>query len=198
VVRRAHLHWIIFATPALFAAFGIAMLASSDHAVAGYGVILLLVSGVVGLLRLIEYRSSEFAVTDRRVLVKVGFIRRNSLELLLGRSKASPSTRAYAGGYLVTGRWSSLVLAVHMSRTGVSPLRWNLGNRSKNRSRHSWFPRRARCKLFVDRFFGAGSSSIDDIPRSGVLCTWPSFADQPYITNYRIYAPSPGAWSRNR
>jgi uncharacterized membrane protein YdbT with pleckstrin-like domain len=42
-----------------------------------------LVGILLGVLRFIAYKSSEFAVTNKRVLIKVGFIRRHSLELLL-------------------------------------------------------------------------------------------------------------------
>ena len=38
-----------------------------------------------GLSSYINFTSSEFGVTNRRVLIKVGFIRRRSLELLLSK-----------------------------------------------------------------------------------------------------------------
>jgi len=47
---------------------------------------LLLLFGVLALItRSIRYRTSEFAVTSRRVLVKVGFLRRYTVELWLGK-----------------------------------------------------------------------------------------------------------------
>jgi uncharacterized membrane protein YdbT with pleckstrin-like domain len=88
VAYRGRLHWIIFLVPAAFLVLGIVFLVvwrgRSDLAVVGYiGGLCLGIALVVGLSRTITFRSSEFAVTSKRVLIKVGFVRRHSLELLL-------------------------------------------------------------------------------------------------------------------
>ncbi len=49
----------------------------------GGGFLLLLLSAVTASYSYIAFRFSEFGVTNRRVLVKVGMIRRRSVELLL-------------------------------------------------------------------------------------------------------------------
>lgn len=56
----------------------------------GYGIAaLFLVPGlIVGLARYIAFATSEFAVTNRRVIVKVGLLRRRTLELQLGKLEA--------------------------------------------------------------------------------------------------------------
>jgi uncharacterized membrane protein YdbT with pleckstrin-like domain len=78
---RAHLHWIIYTLPIIV--FVIAILV----AVSGGGWIAGIALGVIGFVLLlppwIKASSSEFAITNKRVLIKVGLIRRHSLELLL-------------------------------------------------------------------------------------------------------------------
>jgi uncharacterized membrane protein YdbT with pleckstrin-like domain len=80
VTYRARLHRIIYLLPVcvLIVAIGVA--------VVGGGWIALGL-GLIGLVLLvppwIRSISSEFAVTNKRVLVKVGLVRRHSLELLL-------------------------------------------------------------------------------------------------------------------
>jgi uncharacterized membrane protein YdbT with pleckstrin-like domain len=80
VTYWAKLHWIIYALPALVFAAAIAV-ALGGGWIAGVAL------AAVGLLLLlppwIKSSSSEFAVTNKRVLIKVGLIRRHSLELLL-------------------------------------------------------------------------------------------------------------------
>lgn len=81
VTYRARLHRIIYLLPVcvLIVALVVALLSGSW--IAG-GVL-----GLIGIVLLIppwiRSVSSEFAVTNKRVLVKVGLIRRHSLELLL-------------------------------------------------------------------------------------------------------------------
>jgi uncharacterized membrane protein YdbT with pleckstrin-like domain len=81
VTYRARLHRIIYLFPCCI--FAIALLA----ALAGGGWIAGAVLGAIGLILLvppwIRSSSSEFAITNKRVLIKVGLIRRHSLELLL-------------------------------------------------------------------------------------------------------------------
>lgn len=81
ITYRAKLHWIIYGLPTVV--FVIAILV----ALGGGGWIPGLAIGVIGLVLLvppwIKSTSSEFAITNKRVLIKVGLIRRHSLELLL-------------------------------------------------------------------------------------------------------------------
>src|SRR5713226_6861409 len=80
ITYRAKLHWIIYTLPAVV--FLIAILVTLGGGwVAGIAI------GVIGLVLLlppwIKASSSEFAITNKRVLIKVGLVRRHSLELLL-------------------------------------------------------------------------------------------------------------------
>jgi uncharacterized membrane protein YdbT with pleckstrin-like domain len=89
IVYRAHLHLIIFLTAAVFILLGAAALAAGliyQLIVVWAPGALLLVYGLGKLVaRYVRYASSEFAVTNKRVLVKIGVFRRHTLELLLTR-----------------------------------------------------------------------------------------------------------------
>jgi uncharacterized membrane protein YdbT with pleckstrin-like domain len=90
-VYRARLHWSIFATSIILVALGIILaivlgIAQPQYWYAGgalAGIGLLIAIGPA-----IRYASSEFAVTDKRVVAKLGFIERESLETLLSKIEA--------------------------------------------------------------------------------------------------------------
>ena len=83
IVYRAKLHWSIYALPLLVLLIAILVALGGGGWIAG-GVL-----GAIGLVLLlppwIRSISSEFAITNKRVLIKLGLIRRHSLELLLQR-----------------------------------------------------------------------------------------------------------------
>ena len=90
VIYRAKLHPIIFSVPIFFGVVGLffVVVALVDEAVSAFatlGIFFILVAALVALVRFIRLKTSEFAVTNKRVLVKVGLIRRHTLELLLGK-----------------------------------------------------------------------------------------------------------------
>lgn len=87
VKYRAHLHKLIFILPGLFALLAIVgAVLTFTAADSVWGALALLVLGAIPLLiTLIKYKASEFAVTDKRVIIKVGFIKRRTLETMLGK-----------------------------------------------------------------------------------------------------------------
>lgn len=87
VKYRAHLHKLIFILPGLFVLLAIVgAILTFTAADSVWGALALLVLGAIPLLiALIKYKSSEFAVTDKRVIIKVGFIKRRTLETMLGK-----------------------------------------------------------------------------------------------------------------
>ena len=90
VVYRARKHWKVFLLPLFFLLASLGFLISSFYlnqsfALRVIGAVLLALAILFAFAPLIEYLSSDFAVTNKRVLVKVGFIRRHSLELLLSK-----------------------------------------------------------------------------------------------------------------
>ena len=106
IVYRAKLHWTIFLTSIIVVLLGIGLgillqLVEPAYAYAGAalaGVGLLLAIGPA-----IRYISSEFAVTDKRVLGKVGFIERESDETLLSKIEAIAVDQGVIGRILGFG-----------------------------------------------------------------------------------------------
>ena len=93
IVYRARLHWKIFIGPSLLILAGILL-----------GIIQPILGGVVALMGLlfwlrdfIEYKTSEFAVTTKRVIIKVGLLRRRTLELLLRQVEAISVEQSLSG-----------------------------------------------------------------------------------------------------
>jgi len=83
VIYRARLHLVIFALPAGIAALGLILaVVVASWTVAS---VFLVLAIVVAFPRYIRFVSSEFAVTNRRVIVKVGLVYRRTLELVLAK-----------------------------------------------------------------------------------------------------------------
>ncbi len=88
VLYRAKLHWVVFLRPAiwLFIALVVgALLSIFGGRAALAGGALVWIAILTGIPALIRFWTSEFAVTDKRVMVKVGWLRRKSLEVLLNK-----------------------------------------------------------------------------------------------------------------
>ncbi|HEY6006950.1 MAG TPA: PH domain-containing protein [Geobacteraceae bacterium] len=81
VVYRARLHLVIFLAPALLALLGILAFVVSAELAA----LLLVIALLLAVDRYIRLTTSEFAVTNKRVLIKIGLVRRHTLELLLAK-----------------------------------------------------------------------------------------------------------------
>src|SRR5438132_729009 len=110
VVFRTSLHPVIFAGTAAFAAFvvGVVGLIVSRNELTARTVALLWLAGVIiaigSLLPLyVRWQTSEFAVTDRRVLVKVGLLSVHTLELLLPKVEAIGVDQTIGGRLLGYG-----------------------------------------------------------------------------------------------
>jgi uncharacterized membrane protein YdbT with pleckstrin-like domain len=85
IVYRTHLHWVVFLWPVIFTVVAILLASLGIEAATVAAALFLLAAIITGLNSFIIYKTSEFAVTDRRVIVKVGFIRRNSIEVMLNK-----------------------------------------------------------------------------------------------------------------
>lgn len=81
VTYRTTLHPIIFLGPALTTGLGVPFFFMDG--VESLGAILVMVGGLAFLGTRIRYSTSEFAVTDKRVLVKTGFISRKTMDTML-------------------------------------------------------------------------------------------------------------------
>ena len=100
VIYQAKLHWIVYAWAAVLGGSGVAFLVAGAPAAAPGAMLL---AGIVGLVAYVKYLTSEFAVTDRRVLMKVGWIRRRSVETLLGKVEAIAIEQGIGGRLLDYG-----------------------------------------------------------------------------------------------
>jgi uncharacterized membrane protein YdbT with pleckstrin-like domain len=88
VVRyRARLHRSLFIVPSIFGvlALGTMLFAFGQHPL-WWAVLALAVLGAVTFgVAWLKYSTSEFAVTDKRVIIKVGWIRRRTVETMLAK-----------------------------------------------------------------------------------------------------------------
>jgi uncharacterized membrane protein YdbT with pleckstrin-like domain len=91
IVYRARLHWTIFATSLIVVLLGVALAILLGIYQPEYWYLGAALAGLGLLLAIppaINFFSSEFAVTNKRVLSKLGFIERESDETLLGKVEA--------------------------------------------------------------------------------------------------------------
>ena len=84
IVYRARLHWIIFWKPCAIVLLGIVFVFLQPI----IGMIVLAMGLLAWIPPVIDYATSEFGVTSKRVIIKVGFLRRRTLELLLRHVEA--------------------------------------------------------------------------------------------------------------
>jgi uncharacterized membrane protein YdbT with pleckstrin-like domain len=82
VTYEGRLHWIVYLTPVLILGVGIGVAGSGLYA----GGLALLVMGALSLLiAWVRQISSEFAVTNRRVIIKTGWLSRRTIELNMSK-----------------------------------------------------------------------------------------------------------------
>src|SRR5437016_5374072 len=110
VVFRTRLHPVVFAGTASFAVcvIGIVVLIVARNDLPAESVRLLWLAGVVVALGsfvtpVLRWRTSEFAVTTSRVLVKVGLVSVHTLELMLPKVEAIGVDQPIAGRILGYG-----------------------------------------------------------------------------------------------
>ena len=81
IIYRTKLHWIVFLGPLILFLIGIILML--DQKTAPGGAIFFFVAIIWVIAAIISRATSEFGISDKRVLIKVGWISRNSLETLL-------------------------------------------------------------------------------------------------------------------
>ena len=107
VMHQTHLHKVIFLAPAL-AAITLGAAAGTAYYL-GYNAaaLALLALEIVPLVALIgayiKYTSSEFAVTDKRVIIKVGWVQRKTLETMLGKVEGISVDQGFVGRVIDAG-----------------------------------------------------------------------------------------------
>ena len=104
IVHRAQLHWAVFLWPILWLIAAIWLFFIGGDAAIGFGaLILVVVVPLTALSALVARRTSEFAVTNKRVLIKTGLIRRHSLETLLSKTESIGVAQGILGRILDFG-----------------------------------------------------------------------------------------------
>jgi uncharacterized membrane protein YdbT with pleckstrin-like domain len=99
IIYKARLHGIIFVKPVALIVLGVIFLFIQP--IIGS---LVVVIGVVAVIPpLIDYLSSEFGVTNKRVIIKIGFLRRRTVELLLRQVEAISVDQSVLGRMLDFG-----------------------------------------------------------------------------------------------
>lgn len=105
VVFRTRLHWLLFLAPVLFTVvvlLPIAWLVASgtwSH----YAWIPLAIAILILLTTYIKRHSSDFAVTNKRVMMKMGVFSTRSIELLLNKIEAIAVNQSFLGRTLGYG-----------------------------------------------------------------------------------------------
>jgi len=100
IVYRTKLHWVIFLWPIIFVVIAFMFFAGDSTAAGGF---FLLVAIIWGVSFFISFKTSEFGITNKRVLIKTGFIRRNSLETLLTKVEGIQVNQGILGRILNYG-----------------------------------------------------------------------------------------------
>lgn len=102
IVYRTKLHWVIFLWPVIWFVVGIIFLTIGDNAILVV-VLSILIAILTGINAIINFTTSEFGITNKRVIVKVGFIRRNSIEILLNKVEGIQVNQGILGRILGFG-----------------------------------------------------------------------------------------------
>lgn len=106
IVYRARLHWTIFTTSIIVVLLGAALAIVLGIYQPAYWYLGAALAGIGLLLAIppaVKYLSSEFAVTNKRVLSKTGFVERESDETLLSKVEAVSIDQGILGRMLGFG-----------------------------------------------------------------------------------------------
>ena len=96
LVYRTKLHWNVFLYP-LFLLILILFFTGR------YRPVLIFIPIIWGIVVLIEYRTSEFGVTNKRVLIKTGAFSKTSVEILLNKVEGIHVKQSFLGNMLDYG-----------------------------------------------------------------------------------------------
>jgi uncharacterized membrane protein YdbT with pleckstrin-like domain len=104
IVHRTYVHWSVFLLPILPLIAAIWLFSVGGDTAIGLGVFILIV-GVTstGIFAVIQRQTSEFVVTNKRVLIKTGLGRRQSLETLLSKIESIAVEQSVVGRILDFG-----------------------------------------------------------------------------------------------
>jgi len=114
ILQLGRLHWIVYQP---VAAFALATVIAIMVAQSGLVALLLFVTAIVWLSCWIARLTTEIAVTDRRVIVKRGLIRRSTIEINANRIESVAAEQSIMGRLLNFG-----TLIVRGTGAGIEPI----------------------------------------------------------------------------
>jgi uncharacterized membrane protein YdbT with pleckstrin-like domain len=98
IMLRARLAWAIFIVPVILIVGAFIYSFSAKNSGICFLTFLFFVAGFASFLQnLVTYGTTEFAVTDKRVIAKTGFLRRRSLELMLNKIESIQVNQSILG-----------------------------------------------------------------------------------------------------
>ncbi|MBS0287344.1 MAG: PH domain-containing protein [Proteobacteria bacterium] len=110
VAYRARLHKVLFVGPAIFAMAFFALsywLLTHVSIYTDYAPLSFVVGALIILSPMLTYISSEFAVTNKRVIAKVGYMRRQTVETFLQKIEAIEVQQSLFGRIF---NWGTIVI----------------------------------------------------------------------------------------
>lgn len=96
VLYRAKLHWAIFVAPAVAVILGILFMSRGGFATL-FGFLVLLVALFRTITAALTYTTTEFVLTNKRIIGKTGLLRQQSLELLLPKVESVGVDQPFLG-----------------------------------------------------------------------------------------------------
>ena len=100
IIRAAKLHWALFLVSGIILFFGLLSLLESPN---GDGVILVIVGGIFLIKALLTWRTTELALTNKRVMSKWGIIRRRTIDTNLNKIEGVSFHQGIIGRFLGYG-----------------------------------------------------------------------------------------------
>jgi len=100
IFYKGKLHWVIFILPIICFIIGMVSFSADITFVGGmFGILAVL----TGMHSFFIYKTSEFGITNERVIVKIGLIRRKSVEILLKKVEGVEVDQSIMGRILGFG-----------------------------------------------------------------------------------------------
>jgi len=108
LLYSAKLHWVVFIWPIIWVIVAIIFFISGGNSSGTpigliFGVLFILIALIMGIGSYVKYSTSEFGVTNKRVIVKVGLISRISIEVLLNKVEGIQVNQGILGRILGYG-----------------------------------------------------------------------------------------------
>ena len=106
-LHKTTLHWMVLVVPILAAVFSLIIIGPIGMIASWKGQswvwLLLLSPGAIVAFATLAVKTSELVITDRRVLIKVGFIQRQTFEMFISKIESVAVTQAMLGRFFNYG-----------------------------------------------------------------------------------------------